>query len=54
MYLGLPKFCIYQNFDIFPNFVCPNINTVFKETVYLEQLKYADKKAGLLKNILER
>ena len=43
-----------MNFDIISDFVCANINTVFEESVFPEQLKYADRKTGLLKKILER
>ena len=38
----IPTKLIKQSCDIFADFVCANINPVFKESIFPEQLKHAD------------
>ena len=41
-----------QSCDIFSDFFCANINTVFKESISPEQLKYPELKPVIKKNSL--
>ena len=41
-----------QSCDIFSNFLCANINTLFKESIFPGQLKYPELKLTIKENSL--
>ena len=43
-----------QSCDIFSDFLFANINTLFKESIFPEQLKYPELKSAIKENSLSR